>query len=303
MEPCPACGTELSEISEELGLERLARAWSSLDPGAGDELRALRRRGEIPGTVRIAHCRACSLEYGAPRFMVDSGWYERFEKYGPRWEYGAVLGRLGSVPKEIVEIGCGEGFFLKAAREAGHHGIGLDFNASAVECARAQGLDARVGDLRELQNQQGKFDAIALFHVIEHVGDPRQLLEDLGALARTGTTLHISCPGPNRYTTALFPQQRAGRRDVWDYPPFHQTRWNARAFERVLERTGWRLLAVEEEPMTWLSLNANVLGQDPKYRASHGFARKVRLGLGLLRTALPALHYRGMSILVTAVRP
>ena len=58
-------------------------------------------------------CSECRLEFAAPPFAVPEEWYARFEKYGPRWEYGECVKDL-SPGGLVLDVGCGEGYFLRA---------------------------------------------------------------------------------------------------------------------------------------------------------------------------------------------
>lgn len=302
VDACPACGSTRGHVHEELALARLAHVWSKLEPGSGEQLNRSMGRGEIPESVRIAQCPDCRLEYGSPAFSVGADWYTQFERYGVRWEYFEVLKRLPQRAITLLEVGCGEGHFMEIVSRAGHKPVGVDFNARAVACATSKGLDARCADLRELLLASQTFSAFALFHVIEHLEDPLATLRDLAQLAERGATIFISCPGPNRYTTPMMPQQRAGKRDVWDYPPFHQTRWTEPALRRVLERSGWKLTRFDEEPLGWIALNSIIRSNEDGYRRASRLGKKARLALGLPGTLLPAFRYKGMSLLATAVR-
>ncbi|MFW5453802.1 class I SAM-dependent methyltransferase [Thioalkalivibrio sulfidiphilus] len=50
----------------------------------------------------------------------------------------------------LLDVGCGNGSFLRVARAAGWHVVGVDFDPNAVKTARSQGLDVREGGLRFL---------------------------------------------------------------------------------------------------------------------------------------------------------
>jgi SAM-dependent methyltransferase len=284
-------------------MAELARVWSKLEPGSGDTLLALTERGELPDRARIAQCPRCQLEWAAPPFSVGADWYAQFERYGDRWEYFEVLTQLPSPPVRVLELGCGEGHFLERVTRRGYEVLGLDFNARAIDVAKAKGLDAHCTDLRQLSATRARaFSVIALFHVIEHVERPKDLLDELSAVATSDCTLFLSCPGPHRFTTRMLPEQRAGKRDVWDYPPFHQTRWTREALTSALARSGWRATRIAEEPLRWLDLNAILRANDPRFVRAGKLGKKLRLALGLPGTWWPARRFRGMSLLATAVR-
>lgn len=97
-------------------------------------------------------------------------------------------------PGRMLDIGCGKGHFLAAAREAGWDVRGVDLSAEAVDYARrTYGLDVRVGDVADLDLDE-RFDAVTLWHVLEHVADPGDLIERSRSLLGPGGRLVISVP-------------------------------------------------------------------------------------------------------------
>lgn len=72
----------------------------------------------------------------------------------------------------VIELGCGRGDMVASLASHGWRATGLDFDARAVESARAQGLDVQVGDLDAGAFADHAFDAVVSRHVIEHTYDP-----------------------------------------------------------------------------------------------------------------------------------
>jgi hypothetical protein len=108
------------------------------------------------------------------------------EEYGVAWDHLRALELLAaSAPLRLLEIGCAEGRFLERAAGLGHRATGLDFNAAAVRSARARGLDARQGDVASLHaalEPGERFQAVAMFQIIEHLCDPDALFAALGSV-------------------------------------------------------------------------------------------------------------------------
>ena len=105
----------------------------------------------------------------------------------------ARLSRKGLTGGDVLEIGCGFGYFLD---EAAHH-FGNRYGAemSAAAAARAAeagatiftgGFDAVPADLR--------VDLVVAFHVIEHVYDPHAFLADALKVARPGGSVVLAAP-------------------------------------------------------------------------------------------------------------
>jgi 2-polyprenyl-3-methyl-5-hydroxy-6-metoxy-1,4-benzoquinol methylase len=105
----------------------------------------------------------------------------------------AFSARAGRRPR-LLDIGCGAGDFLIAARDEGFAVHGLEISAAAAALARdAHHLDVQVGDYRAEQ-RQGYFDAVTLIGVLEHVLYPADLLQHSVRLLAPGGVLLIYTP-------------------------------------------------------------------------------------------------------------
>jgi SAM-dependent methyltransferase len=95
----------------------------------------------------------------------------------------------------VLDIGCGPGTLLALLRETGlRDTVGLDPSPSSVQTAREAGLDARVGSLSQLPPGLGRFDAVVLSHVLEHLPDPGSALRIARDLLHDGGVLYAEVP-------------------------------------------------------------------------------------------------------------
>jgi O-antigen chain-terminating methyltransferase len=101
---------------------------------------------------------------------------------------------------QVVDIGCGNGTWLRVLAEHGLTAIGFDLDGVAVQAARAAGLDARLDNgicwLR--QQPTASLDVITAFHLIEHL-EPADLLDFFCTAARVlkhGGLLICETPNP-----------------------------------------------------------------------------------------------------------
>lgn len=149
-----------------------------------------------------------------------------------------LLLRHGPVA-DLLEIGCGPGFFLEVAREAGvARAVGVDRNPWAIEIARRAGLDARVGSIEQF-DESASFDAVAMLDVIEHIPDPAPFLAAVRRRLRPGGRLLIMTPNLCS-TLARF----SGRRWVSFKIPEHVLYFTPGSLARVLAQSGFRVLHV-----------------------------------------------------------
>jgi len=305
---CPVCKSEKVRPSQAISTLELASYYSQISSVASTLLNAKISNGEIPSTIYIDKCGNCGLEFANPMFTAESEWYSEIESYGVRtWDFRQCFQDL-KPNSNILEIGCGEGHFLDLAVNNGHTGIGLDFNDAAVQVAKSKQLEVYCWDLKELRKnlQNRRFDAVAFFHVIEHVDDLEAFFQDLYPIMTKGSSLHLTCPAPNRWTMNL-EEVKVGAREGWDYPPHHQTRWNKVAAEKVLSRFGWKLQKYVEEPFYWRGLS-NILVC--KQLATFGkdlsmlppIDRKIKLAIAMIKTFIPSITKTGMNMYCQAIR-
>jgi SAM-dependent methyltransferase len=93
-----------------------------------------------------------------------------------------------------IDVGCGAGTLLQAARNRGWEVVGTEVAHGAAEAVRAKGFDVREGELRELDLASGDFDVVSMVEVLEHVPEPRVLLVEACKLLRPGGLLYATTP-------------------------------------------------------------------------------------------------------------
>jgi 2-polyprenyl-3-methyl-5-hydroxy-6-metoxy-1,4-benzoquinol methylase len=182
--------------------------------------------------------------------MPGAHWYERM--YGGRDEKLLPLepGHKyfladSRAPRggELLDIGCGTGSFLAAARDAGYGVTGIELDRNAARFAKEKLGLPRVlpltmdGFVRE--HPDAKFDVVAFFEVLEHQAAPVEFVHKVKACLRPGGFAALSVPNRERWLTGP---------DVLDYPPNHFLRWNAAALKSFLNALGFEVLSLREQP-------------------------------------------------------
>ncbi len=137
----------------------------------------------------------------------------------------------------VLEVGCGDGSFLRALKALGvRHTEGLDPYVTAPDVRRIE-LDERVGP---------PADRILLQHTLEHVPDPRALLEALHA--------HLAAAGRVLIRIPLVDNELVSEHGVaWAgfEPPRHFTLFSERGFRSLSSTTGWRIVRSAREENVW----------------------------------------------------
>ncbi|MDE3111882.1 MAG: methyltransferase domain-containing protein [Chloroflexota bacterium] len=102
----------------------------------------------------------------------------------------ARLGRKG----RLLDVGCALGDFLALARGEGWQVEGAEISMFAANEARKKGLRVFCGALEDLRAPSGRYDAITLYDVIEHLSDPIATLKEIRRLLVPGGVVHIVTP-------------------------------------------------------------------------------------------------------------
>jgi 2-polyprenyl-3-methyl-5-hydroxy-6-metoxy-1,4-benzoquinol methylase len=89
-----------------------------------------------------------------------------------------------------MDIGCGEGVFLRLLRDAGYETIGLEPSRTAVKRAQESGLYALHGRL-EYDKTYEPVDLVIMSHVLEHIKDFPEALRKVGEIAPGGYLLLV----------------------------------------------------------------------------------------------------------------
>ncbi|WP_164155377.1 class I SAM-dependent methyltransferase [Sandarakinorhabdus rubra] len=97
-----------------------------------------------------------------------------------------VLDLLAPRPGErALDLGCGDGVLTEKLVAAGCTVVGVDADPAMVAAARAKGLDARLGDAREL-DFAGEFDAVFTNAALHWVGAPELVTTGVNRALKPG---------------------------------------------------------------------------------------------------------------------
>ena len=203
-------------------------------------------------------------------------------------------GKLSSDEKLLLDVGCGNGTFLHAAASHGFVPHGMDVSARAVEIARKEyGYPVRQGEIGAKVWDDCRFDFITMFHVMEHLPDPRLALKYARELLRPAGVLILQVPNVSSMQARIFGSRWSGL-DV----PRHLVNFTPRSLALLLEEEGYEFevisrFSLRDNPASIASSLAPWL--DPVRRKGRGLdSRPVWNGLmeivyfGLFLLVLPA---------------
>jgi SAM-dependent methyltransferase len=138
------------------------------------------------------------------------------------------------VGAKLLDLGCGRGIRIKLLRRLGWEAEGIEIDPTAVKLCREQGLPVRHGSLSEQRFASSTFDAVVLNHVIEHIGEPLPLLQEIHRVLAPGGSLVITTPNTGSWGHQHF-------RSNWVAldPPRHLCLFNRQTLQTIVQQAGF----------------------------------------------------------------
>lgn len=247
----------------------------------------------------FVRCRACGLVYVNPclkdelvtqvykhqsysdimRSLMEPSAAYRRERFGV--ERVQILNRFVRATnrpgRRLVDVGCATGFFLEAAAADGWDACGVESNPYQADFARKRGLNVRNETIEESSFEEGSFDAVTMFEVIEHVKRPMRVLEKARALLRPGGMVFVYTPNFDCAERLL-----VGTEAHFIWGSNHLTYFTADTLRGALERAGF---SVEHAETQGLDVEDTIWHFEHAGTHDMGFARAFRHELQFLFNA------------------
>ncbi len=150
--------------------------------------------------------------------------------------------KLGPMKGRLLDIGSATGFFLKAASSF-YECLGLDISKQAIDFAvNKLGVKAICGNLFEVNFEQGYFDVVTMWDVIEHTTNPDKYIKRVSQLVRPGGLLALTT---GDMQSLMFKVQK----NRWHLltPPQHLYYFNQKAISILLGNHGFNPISITHD--------------------------------------------------------
>ncbi len=122
---------------------------------------------------------------------------------------------------DLLDVGCGSASLLGLMKQRGFRVMGVDFSSEAAAVAKTEnGVHVIVGSLEDAALPDRSFDIVTLFHVMEHVTNPRDVLKEVARILKPEGSVVLQVPNIDSWQFGMFGAQWYGLdipRHVIDY--------------------------------------------------------------------------------------
>jgi 2-polyprenyl-3-methyl-5-hydroxy-6-metoxy-1,4-benzoquinol methylase len=253
---CPACGDPLREwrsvpASEPALAARRFDLWRCPDCGTAVTAGAPEPALHDAGAFRAGRPRLYRL--AAPVLRIYDA-----QRLG-------LLRRAVAPPARVLDAGAGQGRFVAAAAAAGYAAVGIEPARRGMQRAAEAGAAVTMAGIEEFAAPPASFDAITLWHVLEHLQTPGAALTRLREWLVPGGGLLVGVPN-----LAGLQARMSGRHWYHLDVPRHRVHFTPAGLARLLAASGFEVLEVhhlllEHNPFGMWQSAVNLVTAHPSY--------------------------------------
>ncbi|HPL95303.1 MAG TPA: methionine biosynthesis protein MetW [bacterium] len=158
------------------------------------------------------------------------------------FRHRAALGLVTEGP--VLDLGCGDGLFLKLLQNKGFIAEGIDISSKAIEKCQKQGLKAQILDFtsQALLYSDQNFKTVVLLDVLEHTYQPELILQEAARVS--SKNIVFSIPNFNSLPARL--QVLIGRVPENNRPKKAHVYWfNYAVIKKILKQNNLKIITIK----------------------------------------------------------
>jgi len=145
-----------------------------------------------------------------------------------------LMDKAGVTSGRMLDVGCSSGLFMELALKRGFEVRGVEPSEYAVNIAKEHDLDVVQGYFQKGMFENGSYDVVVLWDVLEHCEEPGEILQDSLDVLRPGGAFFLQVPN------AMGLAPRIMRQDCNMFTGFgHINLFGPDTLRQVLEKNGF----------------------------------------------------------------
>lgn len=141
--------------------------------------------------------------------------------------------------KTVLDFGCGAGGFLNLIKENTSTVAGVELDKELNQQINSENIRC-YSNIAEIK---GEYDFITLFHVLEHIVDPGNLLNELKQYLKPNGTMIIEVPNADDALLTLYENNKFADFTYWSC---HVFLYNSYTLKRVVEEAGYKVNFIKQ---------------------------------------------------------
>ena len=199
---------------------------------------------KVGGSVELFYCMECesfSSPFSKPiaNAPTQLNWHKSVLERNIGWSISLLdILAAKSCSGTLVDIGCGIGSLLLAAKNKGWRGSGVGYDLDVDACS--YGRSAFSLDLRSevwRAETSPEFGLITCISVLEHIHQPRFLINEMIIAARQRSAkVYLSVPFFNRIWWRMILEDSSTPGHPFEYPHAHVTHFSYKGMETICDQ-------------------------------------------------------------------
>lgn len=204
--------------------------------------------------------------YSTNTYRTETG--QRFNIYIEKFVNWTVERRCREItasykkPGKILDVGCGRGLLLSHMKRNGWQVNGIEYNDETASYANQQ---YNVNVTTTTDYPPNSFDIITITHVLEHLNNPLEMLNEYYKLLKPGGLLIVSTPNLNSL------QAKFGQR-MWFHldMPHHLFHFSEKSLSKAIIDNSFKILkikrlSIDQDFFGWVqTINSKLTGDKNK---------------------------------------
>ncbi len=212
---------------------------------------------------KVLQCKNCSLVFVYPipdrtqlKEHYDDNYYSDWLDTQKESRIRMWANRLNRLKRfrsggSLLDVGCGEGTFLQLVKESGWQISGTELSPYAGKYAsNALGSNIFCGEIFDARFSEDSFDVVTMWHVLEHVADPKRCLTEVHRIMKPDGLLVMAVPNVNDLVMQIayrIIKRRKMKLFSKDEKEVHLYHFSAQTIRAYLDETGFECLRLSPD--------------------------------------------------------